>query len=132
MTGTKRNARVMAALRLLAVGGSILALAVALTGTVVAFDRDPSLEFGSSLFDAGNNDPRGIWSEGIPWAWPTATTTGEFGVPVAPAKAGVQNVWDEDFRMQTVRLVACKLPGMTGINPPICDCPVPSGCRLGT
>ena len=29
-----------------------------------AFDRDPSLEFGRSLFNAGNHEPWGIWSDG--------------------------------------------------------------------
>ena len=44
----------MAALRLLGVGALILALAVAATGTVAAFDRNVGKEFG----------PQGIWSDG--------------------------------------------------------------------
>ena len=64
MAGTKRNMGAMAALRLLVVGALVLSLVVALTGTVAAFDRDPSLEFGRSLFNAGNHEPQGLWSDG--------------------------------------------------------------------
>ena len=64
MTGTKRNARVMAALRLLVVGILMLALAVALTGTVAAFDRNPGKEFGKRLYYADNHRPQGLWSDG--------------------------------------------------------------------
>ncbi|MDE2844445.1 MAG: cadherin domain-containing protein [Chloroflexota bacterium] len=64
MTGTKRNARVMAALRLLGVGALMLALALTVTGTVAAFDRDTGREFGHGLDNAGNRHPQGLWSDG--------------------------------------------------------------------
>ena len=68
MIVTKRNAGVLAVLRLLGsllgIGALILALAITATGTVAAFDRDPAVEFGSSLYSAGNHSPRGLWSDG--------------------------------------------------------------------
>ena len=64
MIVTKRNSGVLAVWRLLGVGALILALALTSTGTAAAFDRDPSLEFGRSLYDAGNSHPRGLWSDG--------------------------------------------------------------------
>ncbi len=45
MAGTKRNAGVMAALRLLGVGVLVLVLGVTSAGIVAAFDRDTALEF---------------------------------------------------------------------------------------
>jgi len=64
MTGAMRNARLVLVLRLLGIGAVMLALAIASTGTVAAFDRDPAREFGRSLYDAWNHEPRGIWSDG--------------------------------------------------------------------
>ena len=64
MTETQRNARVMAVLRLLVVGALMLTLAVALTGTVAAFDREGGKEFGHNLDNAGNRAPQGVWSDG--------------------------------------------------------------------
>ena len=63
MTETERNAGVTEALRILAVGALMLALAVALTGTVAAFDRNTGKEFGYNLENAGNSEPRGLWSD---------------------------------------------------------------------
>ena len=61
MVVARRNS---ALLLVLGIGALILALAIASTGTVAAFDRDTTMDFGRSLYNADNDHPRGIWSDG--------------------------------------------------------------------
>ena len=116
MAGTKRNAGLLAVLRLLVIGVLILAFAVALTGTVAAFDRDPAKEFGqSSLSDSQNRDPRSIRPDGTTILPPLASVQGQTvsphgvsGLVVVLGSPAVQGTlveaWSPDGRVAEARV----------------------------